>query len=209
MTRWSVYRKAVGIGAVALTMVLLSTPAHANMIVNSGFETGAFDDWLPIPPPVDSLFFVNGSPHTGLYAAWFGAIGVGDETLSQAIATVPGDSYLVSFWLAHLSNDHANDFNVWWNGIQVPDVSMDHVGSFDYTEKHFTVVADGVSSTLMFGGREVVDYFQLDDVSVLPTETVSEAQAVPEPLTLLLVGAGVSGLVRSRRLRNRAGAVTA
>ena len=65
MTRWLVYRKAVGIGAVVLTMLLSSTAARANMIVNGGFETGEFDDWLPIPPPVDSLFFVSGSPHTG------------------------------------------------------------------------------------------------------------------------------------------------
>src|SRR5712691_12326295 len=180
MIRWWVYRKAVGIGAVVLAMLLSSTAARANMIVNGGFETGTFDDWLPIPPPVDSLFFVSGVPHTGHYAAWFGAIGVVDETLSQDVATVPGDTYVVDFWLAHGSRDHANDFSVWWNGVQV--FSLVHVGSFPYQEINFPVVADGVSSTLMFGGREVVNFFLLDDVSVLPTETVSEAQAVPEPL---------------------------
>jgi len=197
MTRWSVYRKAVGIGAVALTMVLLSTPAHANIIVNGGFETGAFDDWLPIPPPVDSLFFVNGSPHTGLYAAWFGTFVSGGETLSQVVAT-PEDTYVIEFWLAHNGNNHANDFSVWWNGVEM--MSMVNAHSFPYTAYSFSVAAGGPSSTLTFAGREAVDYYMLDDVGV---------HAIPEPLTLLLVGAGVSGLVRSRRLRNRAGTVKA
>src|SRR6266849_6657454 len=83
MTDRSILGKAVGVGAIVLTLLLASTPASANMIANGGFETGDFDDWLPIPPPVDSLFFVNGSPHTGLYAAWFGTFVSGGETLSQ------------------------------------------------------------------------------------------------------------------------------
>src|SRR5437667_2102198 len=157
MTRWLVYRKAVGIGAVVLTMLLSSTAARANMIVNGGFETGAFDDWLPIPPPVDSLFFVSGDPHTGHYAAWFGAIGFVDETLSQDVATVAGDSYVVDFWLAHGPHNYSNDFSVWWNGVQM--MSMVNADTFPYTAYSFSVVADGASSTLMFAGRDVVNYF--------------------------------------------------
>jgi hypothetical protein len=202
MTDRSIYGKLVGIGAVVLTMLLSSTPAHANMISNGGFETGEFDDWLPIPPPVDSYFFVSGNPHTGHYAAWFGAIGVVDETLSQNMATVAGDTYVVDFWLAHGMNNHANDFSVWWNGVQM--LSMVNAPSFPYTAYSFSVVADGTSSTLMFAGREVLDYFILDDVRVTPVQMLDEAQAVPEPLTLLLVGSGVSGLIRSRRRRDRA-----
>jgi hypothetical protein len=204
MTGRSIYGRAVGIGAIVLMLLVSSTPARANIIANGGFETGQFDDWLPIPPPVEAMFFVSGHPHTGHYAAWFGAIGIVDETLSQQIPTVAGDRYVVDFWLAHGMSNHSNDFSVWWNGVQL--MSIVNANSFAYTAYSFSVVAEGASSTLMFAGREVANFFTLDDVRVVPAEAQTAAQVVPEPLTLLLVGAGVSGLMRSRRRRLQSGA---
>ena len=66
--------RAPGMGAAVLAIVLaLTSPAGANSILNGGFEAGDLSDWIPVPPPVDSLFFVSGNPHSGRYAAWFGA----------------------------------------------------------------------------------------------------------------------------------------
>lgn len=181
--------KALWMGTAVLAVLLTAAPARANVILNGSFEAGDFTDWIAVPDPVDSQFFVSGNPYSGTFAAWFGAVGIVDETITQTFATDPGRHYQIDFWLAHGATNTENDFNVYWNGS--PIFNILDAGSFGYTHYTFVETALGPTSTLQFAGREVLDYFFLDDVTVV---------AMPEPATLMLVGAGL-GTMRARRRR--------
>jgi hypothetical protein len=194
--------KCFGVGAAALVMVLASAPAaRANLVVNGGFEAGSFAGWATVPEPEDALFFVSGNPHAGHYAAWFGQVGPIDETIAQTFATDPGATYDVDFWLAHSVSDFHNDFSVLWNGS--PVISMVNASAFGFTHYSFAATALGSSTTLMFAGREVLDYFFLDDVSVIASSANEPAPAaeMPEPATLILLGTGLSAVARASRRR--------
>lgn len=182
----------------ALALLLATAPtARANIILNGGFETGEFDEWTTVPAPQDALFFVSGHPHSGRYAAWFGQVGPVDETVSQSFTTNPGQEYIVDFWLAHSATDFENDFSVLWNGASMMGVV--NASAFDYTHYTFATVASGTTSTLKFSGREVLDYFYLDDVRVTAASPLSSFSAIPEPASLLLLGSGFAVVARRRR----------
>lgn len=183
-------------------LVLAASNARANLIENGGFETGTFSEWVAIPDPVDSLFFVSGRPHTGTYAAWFGAIGNVDETISQTFDTVAGDAYTVDFWLAHGRSWASNDFNVSWidSSSTTSLFSIVDPLAFNYTHYSFTHTAEESSATILFGGRDVMSYFYLDDVSVTSQSVnLVVPVPVPEPSTLLLVGIGAAAFYRKRQ----------
>jgi hypothetical protein len=171
-----------------LFMLALSAPCSAaELVTNGGFETGNFSSWTTTPASSGTLFGVSTTnPHTGIYAAYFGAVSTQDDSISQTLATVAGQSYSISFWLAHPYTSTANDFHVFWNGSQV--FSTNGAANFGYTQFSTNQTAGAGPSVITFSGLENPAYFYLDDVSV------TGQQAVPEPMSLLLLGFGLVGV---------------
>jgi hypothetical protein len=185
--------------ALALALIFGVAPqVRANAILDGGFESGDFADWVVSPPGSGSLLFEGGGGHTGSFAAWFGAVGSIADTMSQTFTTVPGESYLFSFWIDHAVPDSSNVFTALWDGL--PIVSLVNAGQFGYTEYTLVETATGTSTTIDFSGRDRLSFFRLDDISVTPAES-------PEPATAVLFGTGVIGLslwMRYRFPRTRA-----
>ena len=123
------------------------------------------------------------------------------RTLSQALSTISGERYDISFWMANCP-DRAeckpNGIKVEFGGqTLLPSQAFD---SFGWTQFVFSnILATSNSSTLSFSGYNTPAFFMLDDISVAQ----SALPSVPEPGTLMLVGlAGALGLAGGRRRPN-------
>lgn len=170
----------------------LTLPAHANSITNPGFESG-FSGWTIDPANSGSVLFVGGKGSSGSKSAWFGAIGAQSDTISQTFATVPGDSYVITFWLGHGATDHVNNFKVLWDST--PLLTLINASQFGLHPFSFVTTAHDDQTTLSLSGRELLDFYYLDNVSVVPLPT-------PEPTTIVLLG-GAALCAGAARLRAR------
>jgi hypothetical protein len=128
---------------------------------NGGFETGNFTAWTVFDP--SGFVVVNTvNPHTGNYAAQIASVGV-DGSITQTIATTPGQHYTFSFW--HTSDGLTpNDFSALFGGV--PVYSVTNEGAHGYVQETFDVVATGTSTDVQFKARNDLGYDYLDDVSV-------------------------------------------
>jgi len=173
------------------TMCLAMTGvASANLVVNGNFATGDTTGWTFVPAAVGSDFYVGTPGALSTYAAYFGAVDIGNyDSLSQVLTTVPGQMYTVSFYLTHLDTDSQSDFYVQWDGTTLFDFL--NGPSFPYTQYSTTVSGTG-SDTLLFAGYEVPSWFGLSDVDV---------EAVPIPGAVWLVVSGLVGLLGLRKSR--------
>ena len=154
----------------------LAQGPNLNLTVrNGGFEEGGFEDWT-----VNATGFVAvvGSHsayyaayvHGGTYGAYLsqpGQLGY----LSQSFATLPGQPYLISFWLDNPVGGTPAEFQLWWNGARLFD--MLNPPAFGWTNIQLAATAAAASTTLQFGFRQDVDAFGLDDIGVM---------AVPAPV---------------------------
>ena len=159
------------------------------LVQNGGFETGDFTSWSLTGSSGSQYNFVGNATslyttttshrhtttnyvgsyyiHSGNYGAFLGQSG-GLAYLSQALATVPGEDYLLSFWLVNpgefVNPPLPNQFTVAWDGTTL--FNQANLGVLSYTNMQFVVSAAASSTTLQFGARNDPDYFGLDDVSV-------------------------------------------
>lgn len=134
-----------------------------NLVVNCGFETGAFAPWAQS----GDLSFTNVdtfSAHSGNFGDDTGPVG-GLGFIAQNLPTTAGATYNLSFWLANTGGP-ANRFTVSWGGTVIYDVSDQQ--AFGYTQYCWSGIAPSDSTELKFGFLQMPAYFQFDDVVVRP-----------------------------------------
>jgi hypothetical protein len=197
--------------------LILATPGFAgpslcdaisgNMVLNCGFETGSFTDWT-FAPSTDSFSAVDPAgdipglgPNSGTYYAALGTFN-GDGSLGPTVglATVLGQTYTFSFWLANTEQgtaDSPNDFSADWGGTNV--LAMNNAPAFSYTLYSFSETATSTTTTIGFTEKNDSGVWGLDDVSVVATDPAS----TPEPSSIVLMATGLAGMIFGRRAFRR------
>ena len=180
----------------------------ANIVSNPGFETGDLSAWTisgahsgaddnGIYYGVDAV-----DAHSGAAGAFFGPIG-GVLNLSQTLATTPGDTYSVTVWVAQspeATPPYVNSLDVTFGGATL--FSQTGVPDAGYTQYSFSATATAASTALVFGFRDDLGFFSLDDISV----SSGAPAGVPEPASTLLALSGLAcgvGWGARRRLNRK------
>jgi hypothetical protein len=92
-------------------------------------------------------------------------------TLAQTVPTVPGQGYLLSFWLDNAASGTVQKFFVNWNTNSSSTNTIYNLLNppvMAWTNLQFVVTATSTNAVLQFGAENDPNYFGLDDVSVTP-----------------------------------------
>jgi hypothetical protein len=193
-------RFALAVSILALAATGLAN-AGDNLVTNGSFETGDFTGWT-LSGDTTFTGVCNVStcpggfpPEDGTYAAYFGPVG-DTATISQTIATTPGDEYSLSFYLANPVGGTPNYFNVTFGNSSF---SFTNFGTaFTWQQFTLTTLATSDQTQLSFTFRNDPSYWFLDNVTVQQS-----GGTVPEPGTLALFGSGVLGIAGFARRKFR------
>lgn len=200
--------------ALATSVSVCGASAQASTITqNSGFEA-ALSSWST----TGNAGSDTANPHTGSLDAF-----LGNGTLKQVLATVPGATYSLDFFLAAdfatLQNalppsSFNASLNVALGGdvLTSPDIrGMKFVNkgatAGEYFEFTFTDIAAAASSDLVFTGTQASTnpgLWYIDDVTVTCTADCSLTGSIPEPSVLQLLFGAIVAWPLAKRLRRRA-----
>ena len=182
-------------GAYRATLVFSNATSHAaqsawctlavgqSLVQNGGFETGDFTGWTlaghtvinsassgpTVYNAVESDTAGYQVAHSGTYGAFLGDTQV--ATLSQVVPTLPGHSYLLSFWLNNPTAGTGQHFLVNWNTNTASANTiyrLDNPPVLGWTNLQFVLPAPGNSAVLQVGAENDSAGFGLDDVSLKP-----------------------------------------
>ena len=203
LPRWT-RRLPLRIAVIALLAVgaaMIARPAPAqNLVVNPGFEDSTDSMTSPgwtLGQTFGYTSFENnsGDAHTGAWSATFGD--TQNVTLSQTITTVPGTTYLVSFYLADNNTGAGGKSFLATFGSQTV-LSLTNSTATGYLFYSADIVATSSQSTLSFTAENPPGQFNLDDISV-------EVEGAPAPMpgtgaaSLIAGAAMLAGFMRKRR----------
>ena len=145
----------------------LGRVAGQSFVQNGGFEAGSFMSWTQSGDTgFTSISTSSTYVHTGSHGAKLGPNTMG--YLSQTLATVPGQAYVLSFWLKDVASGSPEIFLAKWNATTVYAIT-NPVAAFGWTDLSFIVTATTASTVLQFGFENSPSYFGLDDISVTPS----------------------------------------
>lgn len=211
--------------SVLAVAALMAGSAHANLITNGSFESGAFvnqgndtmslaagstviTDWTVV---TDTTAWIGASNPFGLTASngsFFLDLtnyqaGAPFAGMSQDIATTPGATYSLSFDLGSSTLwGRPDSITASAAGASQTFTSPLTGGNDDWQNVSMQFVASSATTTVLLQGTSGLNYIGLDNVDV---EFVSGPGpgpgTVPEPATLALLTLGLAGLGASRRRR--------
>ncbi len=139
--------------------------SRSGLVINGDFETGNFYAWSNN----DSSLYYSSVPggssyaYSGDYGADLSAAYGSTGQLSQPLATIPGSSYLLSFWLNNLTTMPGNPFSVSWGGTTIWNET--NIAATGWTNVQLIVTAASTNTILQFGFSGITP-FGLDDVDV-------------------------------------------
>ncbi len=184
------------LGFSTLLLANITDARAAELVTNGGFETGNAFAWIMGGDLSFTGVNTGGYEHSGSFGMFLGTVG-SDASVTQVLATTPGQQYDVSFWLQNYDSGGPNDFTAYFDGV--PLVSLLNSTAFGYTEFSYPgLVATTSATTLQFFVRHDPSYYFLDDISV--TDNVSEVPfGVDSTTGLALLGAASAWKLRRRR----------
>lgn len=209
--------KLAKILGLVLPLLASTTAMAGEIIVNGGFETGNFNGWtVGHVGNSSNNMYINSSTtapisgiatpgaKSGSYYAVSDQYGPGSQTLMQSFTTVAGANYVLSYDMfvnSYAAYDPNNQFSSvdllasdgsviqnFFNGAPAQSAYTNY--SFDISD----LVGNGTYS-LRFLSLQNNNYQEqgVDNVSIL------ETAAVPEPVSISLIGLGLLGLAFTRR----------
>lgn len=201
--------KGVRVAAVAVAASAIATAAQAaNIVGNSGFETGALSPWYQ-----DRDFEAAGvdwavnaaDARSGAYSA----VGEGNQEIRQDFAAVVGSSISeISFWLRHPTMNAGAFVSLFYaDNTSSDDLVITHTDGWEFFD--ITYLMD--TSKLLVGfsifgysSTGVGDITRLDDLVIDGrfADPIPNPDPVPEPSAwaLMLAGFGLLGAaLRTRR----------
>ena len=212
---------------VASTLLCCASMAHANLLTNGSFESGAFvtqgNDTMSLPA---GSTVISGWSVVTDTTAWIGATnpfslaasdgsffldltnyqaGAPFAGMSQSIATTPGDTYSLSFDLGG-SNRWGRPDSLTASAAGTSMTFTTGAASTtspnnDWYRESMQFVASSASTTILLQGTSGFNYIGLDNASV---DVVSGSPpAVPEPSTWMLVVAGLASVAAIARRPGR------
>lgn len=188
----SVTRSWLAIVAAAV-LLPLSVPAFSNVVVNGDFETSSLAPWSNGGAASQTSGGRNGSANAVQFAGTDSTNGSG--YLFQTFAGLANGTYDLQFWLNGTppvggflveKTVTGSAFGITLTKDQEVDGWTPYFGSFD---------GDGGFGLLFSVDSTSPFNFKLDDVSL----TLRSGNNVPEPGSLLLVGAALAGVAVARR----------